>query len=152
MWVRKAVMIVAALVLGAPWAVAHQGATGAVKQRMEFMESMGKAMKGLGDMLQGKRAFDLAEARAHARTLQEHTLVILEQFPEGSTQHPSEALPIIWEEWPAFEEVALRSQDESGELRAILEDGAEPQAVLDQYVALGKACSACHDRYRKPNS
>ena len=150
---RIAVPIVSAfLVLGAPWALAHHDATGPVKHRMDFMEAMGEAMKGLGDMIQGKRAFDLAEARTHARTLEEHMLVILEQFPEGSTQDPSEALPIIWEEWPAFEEVAVRSQKESAEMRVILEDGADPQAVLDQYVALGKACSACHDRYREPNS
>ena len=152
MRVRKVVAVLAALVLAAPWAFAHQGATGPVKQRMDFMESMGEAMKGLGNMIQGKRAFDLAEARAHARTLEEHMLVILEQFPAGSTQAPSEALPIIWQEWPAFEEVAARGQEESGELRVILEDGADPQAVLEQYVALGKACGACHDRYREPNS
>ena len=79
-------------------------------------------------------------------------MVILEQFPEGSTQHPSEALPIIWQEWPAFEEVAVRGQEESRALRVILENGAAPQAILEQYVVLGKACSACHDRYRKPNS
>jgi cytochrome c556 len=34
----------------------------------------------------------------------------------------------------------------------ILEDGAAPQAVLERYVALGKACGACHDRYREPNT
>lgn len=119
-------------------------------QRMQFMSAMGKAMKGLGAMIRGKRAFDLAEARTHAATLDEHMLVILGQFPEGSTQHPSEALPIVWQEWPAFEEVAVRGQQQSEALRGTLEDGAELQAVLDQYVALGRACGACHDRYRNP--
>jgi cytochrome c556 len=33
----------------------------------------------------------------------------------------------------------------------ILEDGAARQEVLAQYVELGKACGACHDRYREPN-
>jgi cytochrome c556 len=136
--------------LGVPLALAHQGATGPVKRRMDLMANMGKAMKGLGDMLKGKTAYDPDAAHEHARAIERHTSVILEHFPEGSVQPPSEARPTIWQEWSVFEEIATQAQTESNQLRAILEDGADQQAVIMQYAELGRACGACHERYREP--
>ncbi len=143
-------MACAVFLLGVPLALAHQGATGPVKRRMDLMTSMGKAMKGLGDMLKGKTVYDRAAAHEHARAIEQHTSMILEQFPEGSVQPPSEARPTIWQEWSVFEEIATQAQAGSSELRAILEDGADQRAVIAQYAELGRACGACHERYREP--
>jgi cytochrome c556 len=143
-------MACAVFLLGVPLALAHQGATGPVKRRMDLMASMGKAMKGIGDMLKGKTVYDRAAAHEHAQAIEQHTSMILEQFPEGSTQPPSEARPTIWQEWSVFEDIATQAQAESSQLRAVLEDGADQRAVITQYAELGRACGACHERYREP--
>ena len=54
-------------------ALAHEEATGVVKERMDLMEDQKDAMKLMGDMAKGKTPFDTAKAAeaaalAHAQT------------------------------------------------------------------------------------
>jgi len=70
-------------------AFAHSGATGVVKQRMEAMKSMGEAVKRIRPMMAA-----------------ESGNAMLEKFPQGSMDDPTEALPRIWEEWGRFVAIA----------------------------------------------
>ena len=48
-------------------ALAHEGATGVVKERMDLMETQKDAMKLIGDMAKGKTTFDAAKATKAAQ-------------------------------------------------------------------------------------
>lgn len=51
-----------ACALSATLALAHEGATGVVKERQDLMDSQKDAMKVIGDMAKGKTPFDAAAA------------------------------------------------------------------------------------------
>ena len=85
----------AVLALFATLALAHEGATGVVKERMDLMKGQQEDMKLLGDMAKGKVPFESAKAAAAARDLNTTAKKIADLFPEGSNGHPSDALPAI---------------------------------------------------------
>ncbi len=88
-------------------AFAHGGATGVVKERMDGMLSMGKAVKSIAPMMQGQAAYDADAVRAAARQFQAHSGATLTKlFPVGSTHEPSEARPEIWQNWSDFTALA----------------------------------------------
>jgi len=88
-------------------AFAHSGATGAVKERMDALKSMGKAIKRIKPMMSGETDYDEAAVREAARVIAtEAGEAMTGKFPEGSTDHPSETLPRTWEEWDRFTALA----------------------------------------------
>lgn len=96
-----------ALTLSTGLAIAHGGATGIVKERMDLMASVGKSMKTITQMLQGARPFDAAELRTAAQSIGTHGGEQMTRlFPDGSIQSPSEALPAIWQDWDRFSALA----------------------------------------------
>lgn len=90
-------------------AIAHSGASGVVKQRMDLMEDMGESMDTLADMFKGKTPYDPDAVKSAAGRINELAGEnIADLFPEGSLHPPSEALPEIWDDWQYFEELATR--------------------------------------------
>ncbi|WP_222223290.1 c-type cytochrome [Marinobacterium arenosum] len=88
-------------------AVAHGGASGVVKERMETMKEMKTSMKSLSAMFSGKAAYDPDEVREAALVLQRNSGDALTRlFPEGSLHKPTEAKEIIWQEWRRFGQMA----------------------------------------------
>ena len=170
----------AALALAAVGALAHEGATGVVKQRMELMESIGDAMKALTAMMRGKEAYDSERVRALARSIAEHggeRMTTL--FPEGSLQHPSEALQSVWTDWERFSVLAGQLTDtatalaaaagneraagggmmqtgqgmpDQGMMASMAAPSAEHLATMPPdaaFAQLARTCSACHEDFRK---
>lgn len=102
-----AALAAGAIAFGAAGAFAHGGATGIVKERMDLMDGIGKAMKSLTAMMRGKESYDMELVRSLARKIAEHggeTMTNL--FPEGSLQESSEALPAVWTDWGRFSGLA----------------------------------------------
>lgn len=98
-------------------AVAHVGATGVVKERMDLMMEIGDATKAIADMLRGTQPYDAERMRAMARRIEGHGGEAMTRlFPDGSLDHPSEALPAIWTEWERFERLADLMADQAGAL------------------------------------
>lgn len=90
-------------------AFAHSGATGVVKERMEAMKTMGEAVKRIKPMMTGETAYDAAAVREAARTIAaEAGEAMVEKFPQGSMEDPSEVRPRVWEEWDRFATLADR--------------------------------------------
>ena len=88
-------------------ALAHGGATGIVKERMDAMLAMGKAVKTVTPMMSGAAEYDADKLRAAARTFQKHSgQAMTDQFPEGSGGMPSMAKAAVWEDWDSFSELA----------------------------------------------
>ena len=116
--------LVGLIVIGVPVTsivLAHGGATGIVKERMDLMKGIGDAMKTLTAMFKGEVEYDAGVVREAARTIQsragEH---ITKLFPEGSLDKPTEALPTVWEDWATFERHANDLQTYS----TVLEEAA----------------------------
>jgi cytochrome c556 len=102
-------------------ALAHSGATGVMKERMDAMDEMGEAMKRLTPMMRGQTEYDPDVVRSAAETMIGHAgAQMTELFPEGSNGKPSEALDAIWEDWEEFAALAeaLRTSAEGMKLAA----------------------------------
>lgn len=119
------------MLLGLAIASGHGNATGIVKERMELMEDMGDATKGIVKMFKGETAYDNQQVVSFAQTINKHSKDMLNYFPEGSLQKASEALPAIWERWQDFETLSQQLQTESEKFIEVVasEDKGYPQAV-----------------------
>ena len=128
-------------------ALAHEGATGVVKERMDLMEDQKDAMKLMGDMAKGKTPFDTAKAAEAARVIETTSAKIPELFPEGTTGHPSEAKKEIWQNWEDFTSKADDLARAASELESAID-----KAAGDEWKAgfqnVSEACKACHKSYR----
>jgi len=135
------------LLLFVPFALAHEGATGVVKERMDLMDSQKDAMKVIGEMAKGKTPFDAAKAAEAARDIETTAQKIHELFPEGSTGHPSDAKPEIWTHWDEFTGDADKLNAAAKDLAAVLEAGS-PDWKGD-FKTVIDACKTCHKTFRK---
>lgn len=98
-----AVALAAVTGAGASTAIAHGGASGVVKERMESMRALGDAMKDLTAMMRGQQDYYADRVRTLAGTIDSHSGEALTKlFPKDSLDHPSEALPAIWSDWDRF--------------------------------------------------
>lgn len=114
-----AVALAAALSAGATVVLAHGGASGVVKERMEAMESLGDAMKELTAIMRGQQDYSADSVRTLAGTIESHGgKALTELFPDGSLDHPSEAMPAIWTDWDRFSALAARLSDYAAALAA----------------------------------
>jgi cytochrome c556 len=125
--------------------VAHEHATGIVKERMDGMKVMAKSMKTIGQRIKAGR--DLGTIPADAKAMLPTASKIAEWFPADSNQHPSEAKPDIWKNWPDFETKAHALEAELSKLGAI--DPRDSKALIAQVRAITRTCSACHEFYRE---
>ena len=124
--------------------VAHEGATGLVRERMDTMEHMARAMKTITQTIKANR--NLTSIKSDAQSIHDLAEKITSQFPPGSNQHPSEAKPVIWQKWPDFEAKARALAAESEKLANA--DAQNAKSIAAQARAVSQACSDCHESYR----
>ena len=87
---------------------AHEKATGVVKQRMDAMKMLAGSMKAIAGQVKSPSP-DPDAISVAAQVLRDHAgEAMLERFPEGSLEDPTEARPKIWKEWDRFSELADR--------------------------------------------
>ena len=127
----------AALLIGSA-ALGHEGATGIVKQRMDEMEQIGRAVKRINERLKSKRGL----AEIHTAAGRVPTL-----FPAGSRDGHSDARAAVWERWPEFVAAARSLGAEAEKLAAAAQSGQEP-AITAQFRSMTRTCSGCHDVFR----
>jgi len=141
-------ILLAATAIGA---FAHSGAKGVVMERMELMKSIQGHMKTVGEMIQGKRAFKAADAKSAAENVAQHAEELPHKFPEGTVDHPSEALPSIWQDWERFVSIADEMKIRALALADAAEISSDASGLRPAFTAVGKTCSACHEDFRKTN-
>lgn len=150
--------------------LAHGGATGIVKQRMDSMEEMKDSVKAAGAIFKGRSDYNADTIRKAAEAIKIHSGdAITALFPEGSLSRHSEAKPLIWDEWQRFKTLAerqtrmaeglyLAADNQIGNNMAsanLSEQGMEDPQILGQmsshavFKMLVDNCSSCHDRYRE---
>ena len=122
---KKTTIAAAVLVAGtAVAAFAHGGATGIVKERMDAMLAMGKAVKTVAPMMRGETAYDAETVRDAARLFQQHAGESMTKlFPEGTGGMPSEAKDEVWTDWDRFAALANQLEEYSEGLERAADNG-----------------------------
>ena len=90
------------LVLGAAvstTSLAHSGATGIVKERMDMFKLNQKHLKAIKSHI---RSEDYLSIIKLADEIRDWAVKMPEYFPEGSNEKPSEASPSIWTDFNGF--------------------------------------------------
>jgi len=129
-----------------PLALAHEGATGVVKERMDLMDTQKEAMKVIGAMAKGKVPFDAKTAAEAAHEIEVTAKKIPELFPEGTGGHPSEAKPEVWTQWDKFEGDAKALDAAAKDLVTALEASAPDWKA--KFKGVIDACKTCHKTFR----
>lgn len=143
MKLAKAFAIATILAAGTAQAEAERTDPNAIA-REELMELVGKNTGVLGDMAQGKTAFDAAQAEAAKVALVEAADKIEATFAEpGATDPVSEAKPEIWTNWEDF----LVKTKPMGEAAGAM-DVASAESIGAGMGKLGGSCKDCHTTYR----
>mgnify|MGYP003345188194 CR=1 FL=1 len=125
--------------------LAHEGAEGVIKERMDRFKQNKEAMKAIKGNLSG----DTTVIAQKAGEIQAWAREIVTFFPEGSNQPPSEALPAIWKEFDRFTELADANAKAAGNLKTLAQSGADKNALTNGFKALGKTCKDCHNDYKE---
>ena len=146
-------LTIAALTLAitAGAAFAHGGATGIVKQRMDGMVAMGKALATVADMFKGVRAYEPEVVAQSADVVQLHALEMKELFPDTHASRMgtgTEALPSVWQNLEDFMELADRLSHNANQLKIVAQSGGQSD-VRAAFGKVARTCSACHSDYRK---
>lgn len=128
-------------------AVAHKGATGVVKERMEAMKGMGAAMKQIKAMITGRAAYNAARVEELARAIATHSgPMMIKLFPAGSDKKPAQTRPEVWQDWKEFTDLAADLQRKATALAAA---AGSAEAAKSPYLAVNKNCKTCHKKFRK---
>ena len=143
-----ALCAISALVLSLsspPAVLAHKGAMGIVKERMDKFKASEKATKRIKQALSRG---DTAVVTAEAELLVSWASEIDSYFPENSNQSPSEAKDEIWLKWDDFVG-AIQSFDKAAQ--ALIEAAAteDPRAMRDAFKEMTKSCKSCHQQFRE---
>ena len=128
--------------------------TGVYKDRSEAMKSLGADIKALSDMLFGQTEYDAAKALEASQGINAVASTdVAALFPEGSLEPPTEALPIIWEEWDEFKGILGQFATDAAALEAAAADGTDTKAAVQgAFMAVGGACQTCHKKFRAEES
>ncbi len=90
---------------------------------------------------------DFDKAIELMKEMNENYITLLDLFPENSKEgFKTEALPIIWEEKDAFNELMQKSADDMIKLTSIIEDVDDIRGTLGKLMWAN--CKACHSKYR----
>lgn len=147
MFKLSAILLAAVVIVGG--ALAHEGATGIIAERMTAMKNMGRELKALEDILARNAApLDISSIVQHAEALHENCHRTIGLFPPGSVDHHSKALPAIWEKPEAFNEQMHRLHSATEALVGITALGDEA-ALAASVKQIKEICGGCHETFRK---
>jgi len=176
MLLLKSALIAGAVALSSN-VLAHGGATGIVKERMDQMVDMKHAMKAVAPMFRGKLPYDAEQVRKSAAIIESVAgSAMTDKFPEGSMGHGTDAKVNIWQEWDKFQSLSddlkrySKALGEASERREKV--AAKPASMMGGSSMMGAAkpavdqplselsadrlfkmvtdsCSSCHRRFRE---
>ena len=133
--------------------LAHSGATGIVKERMDAMKDMGKMSKQITAMFKGKTRFEHSALVEAADAFVIHGNEMKALFPDTHDSRmgkKTEALPKIWEDEEGFSEAVDEFIELSESLQLTVSDTQDEQVLKKAFLQTAKSCRSCHKKYRKP--
>jgi cytochrome c556 len=143
---RKVFLVTAITAFLVTGAHAHMGATGVVLERMEAMKSIASAVKAIKSQLTSDN-YSSTIVIENAALIEAHSgKAFTKLFPKGSEGAPSEASPLIWKDWAAFEKIADDLKESAGILKGVASDQA---SLKEPFTNMLKTCGACHKKFRE---
>ena len=136
---------IAASFLVAAQVLAHQGATGIVKERMDAFKA---SQTHLQSAVNAAKADNFDETQKLARLLADWGTKMPEFFPAGSDTMPSEAAPTIWSDPEGFKRAATHFAEAANQLAAA-SAAKNKGAVFASIKQVGASCKSCHRVYRQ---
>lgn len=141
-----AVIAVLALTAGAS-ALAQQKPEDTIKYRQSALFIVGQNFGPIAAMVQGKIPYDKDDAARRAAVVDFVIKLPWTAFAPGTEQGNTKAKPEIWLDMEDFKAKAKDVQAEAAKLAEVARTG-DFDALKAQVGATGKACKACHDKYR----
>lgn len=148
---KRAVLVVAAVLFGATAVVAQQDL---IEQSHASMKANGKALGGtLSPMARGDKPYDQAAVDAALAQLEESAKKIPSLYPASvkDVKQTSEYTPSpkIWEDKAGFDAATANFAKAVSEAKGKIKDLDSLKATMP---SIGKSCSGCHETYRVKNS
>ena len=125
-------------------ALAHSGATGIVKERMDMFKKNQSNLKAIKSHIGSE---DYESIVKLADEIRDWALKMPDYFPEGSNQKPSEASPAIWTDFDGFKNAAMKNETSAKQLIAAAK-AKDQKAVMDGFKAVAASCKGCHQSYK----
>ena len=119
----------------------------AIKYRKGVYAVMGWNFRPMVQMVKGERPYDAAEFARNAEIVAYMSKLPLEGFTPGSETGDTQAKPEIWLDMDDFKAKMEKMQGEAAKLAQVAK-GGDFDAIKAQFGETGKACKACHDKYR----
>jgi cytochrome c556 len=139
---RRALVLVSLLALGAGVAFA-QGS--AIDQRKEQLKAMGAVAGPIGKMLRGEADFDLAKVQAGLKVIEANVKTLPALFPDESKTGDTKALPAIWENKKAFNDLFAKLGADAAAAGKVIKDEASFKAEMPKVLG---DCGTCHKEYK----
>jgi cytochrome c556 len=141
-------LVMITLILNLPGhANGHDGATGIVKKRHDSMNMLRHTMKSWAAGLKAGQVPDqVAIAKISSRLSAGAGPRLLALFQESGSHDKSDALPIIWTRWDAFEDLAMTLEEQA---LSLMTSRADLDAQRSALKGVAQVCRECHDQFRK---
>ena len=135
--------------LGADQAQAPNPAEQQIKYRKALYTVMAGNFGPVYAMASGKAPYDAAALAKRAERVSFIAGILPEAFPPGSgSGAPTRALPGIWEKRAEFDQLMQDLGDRAAALVSAARTGDLKQ-IQPAVGALGDACKACHDKFKR---
>jgi len=119
----------------------------AIKYRRGVYAVIGWNFGPMAAMAKGDRPYDAADFARRAEIVAYMSKLPLEGFVEGSETGDTKAKPEIWLDMDDFKAKLEKMQAEAAKLAEVAKKG-DLAASKAQLGETGKACKACHDKFR----
>lgn len=144
-----AVATVAGLAVALPAAAQFAKPEDAIKYRKAAFTVMGAHFGRVAAMANGRAPFDAKAAASNAEIANMMATLPYAGFIDGTDKGgDTRAKPEIWKQRDKFNAAATKMQEEMAKLNAAAKTG-ELAAIKTAAGAVGQACKACHDDYRR---
>ena len=124
--------------------LAHEGATGVIKERMDKFKMSKKMMKTIHRSIQNE---DFETIGKLGVTLLKWSKEMINYFPEGSEVAPSEASGDIWLDPEGFKKAV--NNFELASLKLINKSKEKDfDMTVETFRSLARTCKGCHQKFR----
>ena len=139
-------VIVSFILLAVPTtlALAHSGATGIIKERMDMFKKNQNNLKAIKSHIRSEKYESIVKL---ADEIRDWAVKMPDYFPEGSNEKPSEASPTIWTDFDGFKNAAMKNETTAKQLIAAAK-AEDQKAVVDGFKAVAASCKSCHQSYK----
>src|SRR5438477_12863646 len=116
-----------------------------IKERQENRKQTAAAMRAIKGIIDAKGPTSGAvEQAAKLKTLEP---AFVKLFPAGSDKGDTKALPTVWTDMAGFQ-AASKNVDGAYDKLAVAAGSGDLAAVTTAFGDTGKACGACHEKFR----